>query len=562
MFHLSETSNKNPRYFILLAVIILGVVSVLGTGGDGDGGVGTPPVITSVSPAQSSDSALVTTLVAAQFRIDMDGASINDTSFTLVDNAMTPVLASSISYDAVSRIATFMPPADLESGVEYIATLTTAIQDSAGNNPLSTNYVWSFQIAPTLVLVSLDSNGVSGNSPSSTPAIDQTGRYVVFESTNNLVPGLNTGGIAQIYRKDTLTGEVRVVSTDNNGLTAADGNCSSPKISDNGRYVVFDSPATILDTNIASGGIRQVYLKDMQTGAITLLSQANATTGGNGASSGPDISADGRYIVFESLATNLVTGDGNGISDVFFIDMLTAPVTVERVSVDTEGLDPDGSSHAPVGNANGRYVAFQSAATDLIATDTNGVTDIFLRDRQTSATERVSVSTLGTQVGLASTAPSISADGRYVAFESAADLLDGSDTNSVTDIYLRDRLTPATTRVSVATDGIQANGVSTAPAISADGRYIVFQSNAADLIGIGNDTNGVTDVFLHDTQTTTTTRVSVATDGTEANGASTDATVSSDGRYVGFSSLATLDSVNDTNGVGVRDIYRVHRTHQ
>ena len=432
MFHISETINKNYRYFGLVAVIILGTVSIFGSGG-GDGGVGTPPVITSVSPAQSSDSAVVTALVTAQFSIDMEEASIDANSFTLVDNTMTAVTASNISYDVGTRIATFVPSTDLESGMEYIATLTTAVQDSAGNHPLSTNYVWSFRIAPTLVPVSLDSNGVYGNSASSNPAIDQTGRYIVFVSINNLVPGINAGGIAQIYRKDTLTGGVRIVSTDNTGLIAADGASTAPVISVDGRYIAFESSATNLVTG-DTNGIPDVFLHDTQTTTTTRVSVATGGAQANGASSAPAISANGRYIAFQSTAPDLVTGDTNTVMDIFLHDTQT-PSTTSRVSVTTVGAEANGASSTPAISGDGRYIAFQSAATDLIATDTNGVTDIYLRDYQTPSTVRLSLPVGGAQPTSESTEAAISSDGRYVGFSSLANLDTANDTNGVRDIY-------------------------------------------------------------------------------------------------------------------------------
>ena len=464
--------------------------------------------------------------------------------------------ASNISYDVGTRIAIFEPSSDLESGMEYFATLTTAVQDSAGNHPLSTNYVWSFRIAPTLVPVSLDSNGVYGNDASATPAIDQTGRYIVFVSTNNLAPGINTGGIAQIYRKDTMTGEVRIVSTDNTGLIAADGASTASVISADGRYIAFESSATNLVTG-DTNGIPDVFLHDTQTTTTTRVSVATGGTQANGASSAPVVSVDGRYIAFESSATNLVTGDTNGIPDVFLHD--TQTTTTTRVSVATGGAQANGASSAPAISANGRYIAFQSTAPDLVTGDTNTVMDIFLHDTQTpSTTSRVSVTTGGAEVNGASSDPAISADGRYIAFQSIASDLVAGDTNTVMDIFLHDTQTPSTSRVSITSGGAEANGASSAPAISGDGRYIAFQSAATDLIA--TDTNGVTDIYLRDHQTPSTVRLSLSVGGAQPTSESTQAAVSSDGRYVGFSSLANLDTANDTNGV--RDIYRAHRTHQ
>ena len=204
MSPISESVHNYYRYLGLVVITILGIVSVLGTGGGG-GGDGEPQTITSVSPEQSSDSALVTALVRAQFSIDMNEASIDSSSFTLVDNALTPVTASNISYDVGARIATFEPSTDLVSGTTYLATVTTAVQDSGGGNPLSTDYVWSFQIAPTLVPVSQDNNGNFGNSASTTSSISADGRYIAFESSaTNLVAG-DTNGAKDIFLHDTQT---------------------------------------------------------------------------------------------------------------------------------------------------------------------------------------------------------------------------------------------------------------------------------------------------------------------------------------------------------------------
>jgi Tol biopolymer transport system component len=562
--YLSETGNRKYRYIMLLAVILFGVVSILGTGGDGDGG-GTPPIITAVAPAQSSDSALVTALVTAQFGIDMDGTSINDSSFTLVDNAMTAVLASNISYDVGSRIATFVPSTDLTSGMQYIATLTTAVQDAAGNNPLVRDYVWSFQIAPTLVPVAVNSNGVYGDSTSTTPASDQTGRYVVFESAaTTLVSGITINSPVQIYRKDTVSGEVQLVSTDYTGLVTADGDSAAPRISADGRYVVFDSPATNLDTGIASGGIRQVYLKDMQTGAITLLSRANATTGGNGASSNADISADGRYVVFESAAPDLVSGISlNAPLQIYRIGTGTLSGNVQLVSTNDTGVTANGAAAAPRISADGHYVVFDSPATNL-DTDvaSGGIRQVYLKDMQTGAITLLSRANATTGGDNVSSSPDISADGRFIAFHSnATDLIGiGNDTNGARDVFLHDTQTTTTTRVSVTTGGAQVNGASSAPAISADGRYIVFESVAANLVP--GDTNGISDVFLRDTQTTlpATTRLSVTTGGDQANGASGATAISADGRYVAFESAATNLVAGET--INVPGIYRAHLTHQ
>src|SRR5438552_5705991 len=191
--------------------------------------------------------------------------------------------------------------------------------------------------------------------------------------------------------------------------------------------------------------------------------------------------------------------------------------TTERVSVDSGGTEANDASLSSALSADGRFVAFDSAATDLVAADTNGVSDVFVHDRQTGATERVSVASGGAQgngssglIGFAFP-PALSADGRFIAFVSFATNLVAGDTNGATDVFVHDRLTGTTERVSVASGGTEGNDASLGFALSADGRFVAFQSDATNLVA--GDTNGATDVFVHDRQTGTTERATVATGG-------------------------------------------------
>jgi Tol biopolymer transport system component len=191
-------------------------------------------------------------------------------------------------------------------------------------------------------------------------------------------------------------------------------------------------------------------------------------------------------------------------------------------------------------------VAFASSATNLVSGDTNKHPDIFVRDLQTNQTTRVSVASDGTQANNFSFNPSISADGRYVAFTSWANNLVSGDTNGGRDIFVHDRQTGATTRVSVATGGGQAAADSQRPSISADGRYVAFESDASNLVS--GDTNNHPDIFVHDRQTGVTMQVSVASDGTQTYAFSSDPSISADGRYVAFGSEADNLVSGDTNG--------------
>src|SRR5947207_2433895 len=265
----------------------------------------------------------------------------------------------------------------------------------------------------------------------------------------------------------------------------------------------------------------------------------------------PSISANGRFVAFDSPATNLVAGDTNGRSAVFVHDRRSG--TTERVSVDSAGDQGNSYSgtiirdYGVTMSADGRFVAFVSAATNLVAGDTNGVADVFVHDRQTRTTERVSVDSAGTEGNGASIFSEISADGRFVAFWSSATNLVPGDTNGVADVFVHDRQTRTTERVSIDSAGYQANSASTYSAISADGRFVAFVSTATNLVP--GDTNGGQDVFVHDRRTGTTERVSVDSAGTESNGSSERPAISADGRFVAFWSSATNLAPGDTNSL-------------
>src|SRR5437660_5099931 len=250
------------------------------------------------------------------------------------------------------------------------------------------------------------------------------------------------------------------------------------------------------------------------------VSVASDGTEGNDVSLGSALSADGRFVAFDSAATDLVAGDTNLVSDVFVHDRQTG--TTERVSVASDGAQGNGSSgllsfaFPPGLSADGRFVAFVSFATNLVAGDTNGATDVFVHDRQTGTTERVSVASDGTQGNAASAGFALSADGRFVAFHSTATNLVAGDTNGATDVFVHDRQTGTTERVSVDSDGTQGNGPSAGAALSADGGLVAFHGTATNLVA--GDANGAYDVFVHDraVSTTTTSTTQPATTSTSS----------------------------------------------
>jgi Tol biopolymer transport system component len=230
----------------------------------------------------------------------------------------------------------------------------------------------------------------------------------------------------------------------------------------------------------------------------------------------------------------------------FITTIVLAAGSAMRISVSSSGVQANGDSlETPSISADGRYVAFESAASNLVAGDTNGSRDIFVRDRTSNTTTLVSVGLSGAQSDGVSTTPSISADGRFVAFTSNATNLVAGDTNSAYDIFVRDTTANTTTRVSVSTSGAEANNSSYRPSISADGRYVAFDSLASNLIS--GDTNSTYDIFVRDTTANTTTRISVGPADVEGNGISLNASISADGRHVVLTSNATNLVTGDTN---------------
>jgi hypothetical protein len=242
-------------------------------------------------------------------------------------------------------------------------------------------------------------------------------------------------------------------------------------------------------------------------------------TGGepNGLSFSPSISADGRYVAFYSEASNLINGDTNGVGDVFVYDLQTDQRT--RVSVRSNGAQGNGESFVGGISNDGRYVVFASAASNLVDHDTNGLEDVFIHDRQTGQTTRVSINTNGAQGNDESILARISSNGRYVVFRSLATNLVSGDTNGVADIFMHDRQSGDTRRVSVGSNGTQANDASPVLgsdfSISADGKYLAFASEATNLVATETDTNGASDVFIHET---TCLCISVAIAGEKKGG--------------------------------------------
>ncbi|MCC6976606.1 MAG: hypothetical protein IT322_21555, partial [Anaerolineae bacterium] len=412
-------------------------------------------------------------------------------------------------------------------------------------------------IDPTeaLTRVSVASDGTQGNGASgfAKQAISADGRYVVFSSgASNLVPN-DTNGVQDVFLRDRQTGitsRISVASGDTQANGASD--IWRTSISADGRLIVFQSEATNLVPNDTNNTL-DVFVRDQVNGTISRVSLASDGTQGNGESRYGVISADGRYVVFASQATNLVLGDTNNFLDSFIHDRVTG--ITERISIASDGSQamPTGGTlettpYAEISD-DGRYVVFSSPGSGLVPGDTNGKYDVFVRDRLNNTTTCVSL-TPGGQFGAGSSEvmyPSISSDGGYITFFSEANDLVSGDTNGVSDVFWHDRVTGETTRLSLASDGSQANGASGITSISDDNRYVAFESNASNLV-VG-DTNSRWDIFVFDRATGQIVRLSQSVTGVQGNNHSYAPQISSDGQWMSFYSRASNLVLIDTNNV-------------
>ncbi len=440
-------------------------------------------------------------------------------------------------------------------------SICVRVSDAAGN-PALANATVTVDVPSIDAVSSADylAGSVIGDAESGSMAITPDGRYVGFvSSADNLVEG-DTNGVADVFLKDMLTGEVQRVSTSTAGVQA-NGTCRRVSVSADGRYVVFASLADNLvegDTN----GAYDLFLKDLQTGALQLVSTSSTGVQGNSNTDYAYMTPDGRYIAFCSSASNLVEGDTNGTWDTFVKDLQTGTTTL--ASVTSGGTIGNDISWCPSISDDGRFVEFSSLATNLAASDTNGAYDVFVKDLQTGTLTLVSANTSGVQGNGDSRGGGITGNGRYALVISLADNLADSDTNGVWDTFVKDLETGTMTRVSTDSSGGQGDDASGGYAASTDGRYVVFCSLAGNLVA--GDTNDVVDVFVKDLQTGAVARVSVDNAGVQGNGdcanqdLSTDAyrwlpRIAGGGDYVVFASLANNLVDGDTNGTW--DIFRV-----
>ncbi len=377
------------------------------------------------------------------------------------------------------------------------------------------------------------------------PVLSADGRYVAFFWYQGFVR-------SDVVLGDRLTGTIELISVDSNEVRG-DNYSYSASLTPDLRYVAFSSWSTNLvpgDTNGPYPVGHDVFVRDRVNGTTTRVSVSSSGAQGNGESYHMAISADGRYVAFTSHATNFAAGDSNGVEDIFVRDLVNG--FTERVNLDSTGAQADGACMGPSISADGRFVVFQGLATNLVAGDTNGKWDVFVRDRLNGTTQRVSVDSSGAQGDGNSDSATITPDGRFVAFRSAATNLIAGDTNGKSDTFLHDRQTGATERVSISSSGAEGDGDTFAEALTPDARHVVFTSAASNLVP--GDTNGRWDVFVRDRQLATTRRVSLGVNGAQGdeNSGTQGPSISANGQFVAFDSRARLLAV-DTNNY--HDIY-------
>ncbi len=397
--------------------------------------------------------------------------------------------------------------------------------------------------------VSATPGALPGAGDSTRPAISPAGRLVAFDSTAPDLTADPNGTVRDVFLRDAAKGTTRLVSAPLEG--GADGPSDSAAIAGAGDLIAFVSAAT----NLVAGdqnGRRDIFVRAGLEPPVRISALVDGGEA-NGDSTQPDISRSGQTVVFTSAADNLVPGDRNGVTDVFAVEIATK--AVRRIS-QPRGGDANGASQNPAISPDGRYVSFSSEASNLVRGDRNRLPDVFLADRRTGRIERVSVSSRETAQNLAVVRPfvqvsDVSAGGRYVVFDSDATNLVARDRNQDTDVFLRDRRRGTTTRISLSSAGEEATNDSFAPSIGATGKYVAFESFAEDLAPGDSPRENV---FIHDVKRGITVVADVTSRGSAPRGPELvpqhlqRPVLSDDGLAVAFSSTAANLAGPDSNG--------------
>lgn len=397
----------------------------------------------------------------------------------------------------------------------------------------------SVALGATTELVSLATSGDHGYGWVNGVTINSDGTNVAF-AANHSFETTDTNGLADIYIRNTASNTTQRVSIATDG-TQGNGESLRPSISGDGNIVAFDSLANSL-VPMDYNAQRDIFVHNIQTGETVRASVASDGSEGNHYSTTPVLSDNGRFVIFRAYASNLVPNDTNGNQDIFLRDLQLG--TTERIDVATDGTESNQNSAFFDISADGRFVVFQSYASNLIPNDTNGVYDIFLRDRQLGTTERISNGISGAESNGHSSYPVISDDGRYIAYISQSTNLVPGDTNLYNDVFVYDQVLGTTERVNVSSTGEQSDLTCSYPSISGNGRFVAFRSNANTLLAGSNQYD---QIYIADRVTGDLEFVSVDSNGAIGNAMTNYGYLDYTGRYVAMSSMAHFDGDTDNN---------------
>ena len=519
---------------------------------------------TSISAAQvrlafAGDGTAVSLTAAGKtihLPIEVSVNSLTTTNLAFADGSRLVIGDNAVALgDAVGNVLVGTQYGDYLNGLSGSDTMRGGRGDDVYVVDATSDRVEELVLVEPLV-VSASAVGEPGNGESKRSSLSTDGRYVVFESDASNLVAADSNDRSDVFLKDLQSGAIQRASTGTN-QQQANGDSFNPSISTDTRYVLFESVASNLvenDTNVAS----DIFLKDVLTGAIERVSTNAFGLQGNGASYGSSFSADGRQVLFASAASNLVANDTNGKADIFIKNLDSGSVI--RVNTAANGAQDDGTAYSATISGNGRYVAFASSGATLVPGDADDtVLDVFVKDLRTGAIQRVSTGATGLQADGASAVPRISVDGRQVAFQSLASNLVAGDIANTSEVFVKDLQTGAIVVASTEQSGQRA-WRSYLDAISSDGRYVVFNASIssyfppATLGDWGGDTNNRADVYVKDLQTGMVQRVSVDQFGGQLEGDSFSASLSADGRFITFMTDGKMDG---GGGNFNREVYRV-----
>jgi Tol biopolymer transport system component len=391
--------------------------------------------------------------------------------------------------------------------------------------------------AAEVVLATPSNTGTFANHANLYPSVSADGRYLVYQSRATNLVANDTNNADDIFIYDRSSGQVSLLSVTPGG-TQANGSSTFPAISADGRFVVFVSKASNLVTSDANGRA-DTFVLDRNTGAIRMISTASDSSQRNSDSGAGRVSADGRYVAFQTFAA-FDPQDTNGVSDVYLKDTLLGTTTWI-----SKGINANPATHGgallPAISGNGNVITWEANGTGHVAADTNGFNDIVVEDLTSGERRRVSVDSIGRQSNGNSERPALSYDGRKIVFTSAAGNLVDSDTSFRKDVFMYNWNDRSVSRISVSETGAQISpydSIATHGSVmSADGRYVVFEAMSNGVVA--GDTNNFSDVFVRDTVDSTTTRVSLASNGDQPDHSVYAGVINSDGRFIGFASWAS-----------------------